>query len=130
MSFPHPKAGCCIVPDHSHQQQQRSHHPEKHCILKACSNLGVCHSLIQRWDVALSMLIRQQQCHHSGEALYDQNLQRSGCVCVCAAPSFKGGMLNRPLLLYPMATALPSLPRSAVQLSPTDIIARIVANLI
>ena len=57
MSFPHPKAGCCIVPDHSHQQQQRSHHPEKHCILKACSNLGVCHSLIQRWDVALSMVI-------------------------------------------------------------------------
>ena len=55
---------------------------EKHCVIPSCRNLGVGHSLIQRWNVALSgNILSASDCAAiiSGEALCDTILQKPGC---------------------------------------------------
>ena len=120
MPFFRPKAWCCIVPLHCLQRQQHRHR-FRWALYDPSLQKTWCHSLIQRRDVALSLIILT----NSNSAAITRRstvFWKPAATWVYVIPSSKDGMLHCPWSLLPMATTtMPSLRRSTVWSEPTEI---------
>ena len=112
MSFGQARVECCIEFENFHHRPQPPHHSEKYCVhIMACKNLGICHSVRQRWNVALSF--SNPSTSHSNTITSEKNCVICACrnlgicdtvlqrwhvalsvIVVCASNSFPMGRIH------------------------------------
>ena len=111
----HPREECRIAQRIQSASHSTAITSEKCRMTAPCRNLGVSHTLIQRWDVALTISIQSTSnstritSEEQGESIF---AGRNLGVCYTLS---KGGMSHDPERSTPHAKAQPSLRRSIVQ---------------